>query len=364
MKLEKIEIKNFRNINNITLIPHENVNIIYGENAQGKTNIIEAIWLFSGLKSFRGATPKQMIKLDKENCELFANFYSKNRSQNAKILYSEKKEVFLNEVNILTESKLNSIFNCVVFSPIHLNIIKNSPDERRKFLNDALCQIKPVYKNYINKYEKALMQRNALLKKLDKKNKDSLEVWDITLSEIGTIIALYRNDYINKINEISTKIYRGISSERENMELKYFSNIFQKEDFSKDKNELVNIYFNKLLSSREKDILLGSTNLGVSRDDIEFEIDKLSAKIFASQGQQRSAVISLKLAEAYLLKLSSGEFPIILLDDVMSELDQKRQNYLINYIKDFQIFITGCHKRKIKNLEVGKEFKIKQGVII
>jgi DNA replication and repair protein RecF len=364
LKLKKIELKNFRNIESLVLEPHSQVNIIYGDNAQGKTNIIEAIWLFSGLKSFRGVNFKNMIKFNEQRATMFIDFYSEQRDQTSKIIYSDKKEVFLNDVKLISESKLNSHFNCVVFSPIHLNIVKNSPDERRKFLNDAICQIKPSYKSYLNKFEKVLSQRNALLKNTIMNSQKDLDVWDMALSEIGTLISLYRQDYISKINEIAKKIYKGISNEKEQIDIKYVSNVFDDEtDYKSKKSELVEIYYNKLKSETKKDILFGSTTIGASRDEIEITLDDISAKTYASQGQQRSCVIVLKLAEAYLLKLATNEFPIMLLDDVMSELDLKRQHFLIHYLKDFQVFITCCNRKKIKDLEIGKTFRVKNGAI-
>lgn len=364
MKIKNIKVSGFRNLINLDINPCDNINVIYGDNAQGKTNIIESIWLFSGSKSFRGAKDNELINFEKDFAKLNLTFTDDFREQNSEIIISETKKVKLNNVPLKLLSDLSGKFYCVVFSPVHLNLIKDGPKNRRKFIDIAISQIKPNYYSYILQYEKALNQRNALLKDLysNKNLKDLIDVWDLQLAKLGTIISIFRKDYILKLEKISKKIYNGLSKEKESFNIKYISTIFDNfNEIDTYSDENINIYYEKLKSSLETDIKKGFTSKGIHRDDLDIFVNDISAKIYGSQGQQRSCVLALKLSESNLLKMVTNENPIILLDDVMSELDITRQDYILNHVSDFQVFITCCDISNKLRLKQGKVFRIENG---
>lgn len=362
MKLCNIKLTNFRNIEYIELSPYENINVIYGKNAQGKTNIIEAIWLFTGNQSFRGSKMSELIKHESDFARLDISFADKRRDQTASIVLSGKRKIVLNGVEIKTLSKLNGNFYSVVFSPSHLSLIKEGPKNRRDFLDIAISQIKPKYENYISSYENLLEQRNSLLKNSYKYSdlKSNLEIWDIQLAKIGTAISLYRQDYVKELSALAYDFYDGISSQNEKLNISYESTIFE-EDVLVYSDENIETYRNALLKSLDNDINQGFTTVGIHRDDISVLIDGLSSKSYGSQGQQRSAVISIKLAEAELLERVTGEKPIMLLDDIMSELDISRQNFILNKLKNTQVFITCCDILNTELLETGHIYSLEKG---
>lgn len=365
-----MKIEGFRNISALSLSPCETVNIFYGDNAQGKTNLIEAIWLFSGSPSFRGAKNAELIRFDEDFSRLCCDFSTEKRTEKIEITMSRDnrpRKISLNGVPLATSSELTGSFYCVVFSPVHLSLIKDGPKNRRKFLDTAISQITPQYKNYLSIYEQALLQRNALLKRSNgfRNFSDTLEVWDRQLAKTGTILSIYRSDYVKKLSALAQKIYDGLSNSKEKLSISYISTAFP--DFFDIKEYDESAVSAYLLSMKEKqsgDIALGFTQIGPHKDDLEVFINDKSARAFGSQGQQRSAAIALKLAEAELLKRVTKENPIMLLDDVMSELDIRRQDYILNHVKNLQVFITCCDVVNTKGLQKGKIFKIKDGELI
>ena len=248
--------------------------------------------------------------------------------------------------------------------PDDLDIVKGGPSYRRQFLDTAISQIKPIYGKYLSQYENVLEQRNVLLKEIRKQNysEDMLDIWDEQLAKLGTILSIFRKDYLEKLKIVGQKIYSGFSGGKEKIEMEYQSTIYPNSTELKIySDKLISEYRKILLEFREEDIRIRSTTKGIHRDDFEIEIDGLSAKQFGSQGQQRSCAITLKLSEAALLKNITGENPVILLDDVMSELDCQRQHYILNKVKDFQVFITCCDLSNTLQLEEGKIFFVENG---
>lgn len=371
MIVTSLSLKNYRNIATLSLSPCSKVNVIYGDNAQGKTNILEAIWLFTGNSSFRGARQSDLIKFDENITQLKLHFKNKQREQNCLISFSNnisrytKKEMHLNNVPLKKSSELAGNFYCVVFSPDDLDFVKGSPIHRRKFLDVAISQINPQYMYYLEQYEKILIQRNALLREISEKSQlsDTLYIWNTQLSKIGTIITIYRRDYSLKLQKIAKHIYDGISSNKEEFSVKYISSVFDEDEDIKYDDRFIKYYEDKLIKNTEKDIKKGYTTIGIQRDDLELFVDNISLKTYGSQGQQRSGVLTLKLSESDLLKAVTGESPVILLDDVMSELDLKRQDYILNKVKNRQVFITCCEKQSLYKLENGKIFKVVNGEI-
>lgn len=359
MIISGLQFKNYRNLKDGFIEPCETVNIIYGENAHGKTNLLELIWLFCGGHSFRGSKDGELIKFNKKSAKIGASFFSQNRQQNAVIeIFPNKKKVFINDVEKKSSSYLSEKFTAVIFSPDDLSLIKAGPAVRRKFIDTSVCQQKIRYAVTLSKYNRIINQRNTLLKDINKHQElmDTLIVWDEMLTQLGAVIIKERVDYIKRLSESSKKCHLGISSDKENLEIKYISSCDANENDSI--NEIKEKLAQKLKETRKEDLYMGCTNTGPHRDDLDVMINGTKAKIFGSQGQQRSAVLSLKLAEAKILSEINEEKPIVLLDDVLSELDNKRQDFLLNNISGYQVFVTCCEKSNKEQLKNGKIFEL------
>lgn len=367
MKVNRIKIQNYRNIENMELFPHEGVNIIFGENAQGKTNLLESIWLFSGFRSFRGSKDNDLIKFGEDHLISELDFYGGDRDQNSKmIIRNNQKRILLNSVPLTASSKLIGNFNCVVFSPAYLSLVKGNPSERRKFIDSALCQLKPKYTKLLRDYSNTLNQRNACIKAIKQTNlgKEMLEIWTDNLANKGAALINARLKYLSMLSLASADIYSGLSGEKESFsasyKLKISSSRYEEITENVTEAQLLNLF----KKSEYYDLQTGSTQIGPHHDDIDIKINEISAKTFGSQGQQRSAALALKLGEARLLKDMTGENPVALLDDVMSELDVGRQDYILNHIKDWQVFITCCEPSTVLRLCQGKTFEIKNGGLV
>ena len=358
MIVHSLSLKNFRNIEDIQLHFDDAVNIIYGENAQGKTNILEALWLFTGMKSFRSSKDSEQIRFGQNQAKIQTFFDTSQAEQSASIVFGEKKSAYYNEVKQSSVSDFSKYYHAVIFSPEHLSLVKGGPKERRQFCDNALCQIKPRFGEYLTKYKKNLVQRNAILK--DYKNNTSIEmmldIFEENLAHLGTQIIIQRKKYLQALEKQVKEIYKGISSGKEEITLSYLSSFESRSEASLKVN-----FLNALKKRRNEDMQTLSTGVGPHRDDIEICINDISARKFGSQGQQRSVVLALKLAEANVLKEKTGEQPIALLDDVMSELDETRQDYILHHIDGWQVFITCCEPATILKLKTGKSFHINQG---
>lgn len=362
MKINSIEIENFRNIEKLKLI-FDNVNIIYGENAQGKTNLIEAIYLFTGSKSFRGVKDKELIKFEEPFARLKIDFENKIRQQKAEIFIENKRTASLNGVKKKSAAYLGEELKAVIFSPVHLSMVKDGPSERRKFIDNALCQLKSNYRNVLKEYNRALAQRNMLLKDIAKNSSlsDMLYIWDRNLAVSGAKIIFQRNKYIEALLPYAKEVFEGLSNGREEIDL-ILNGAFDYKNLSvADIEKNLMLAFEK---SRSNDFMNRITTVGPHRDDMDIMINGKSARTYGSQGQQRSCVLALKLAEASLLKEMTQDEPLALLDDVMSELDISRQDYILNHIKDWQVFITCCDANTVLRLKDGKTFHIANGDLI
>lgn len=363
MTVNSVKIKNFRNIADLSFTADNGVNVIYGENAQGKTNILESVWLFTGCKSFRGAKDNELIKFNSDFAKINLEFSDNLREKKAEIIIADKrKTASLNGVSLRSTAELIGSFYAVIFSPVHLSLIKDGPSARRKFLDTALCQLKPSYAEQLAGYKRALLQRNALLKDLHLNSGlyDMLDTWDDQLARYSACVIKERLQYIDLLSEYSKSIYSGISENKESFSVSYSKKI------NKDL-PVKDIYLSEienLKNSRKEDILSKSTTVGPHRDDLEILINDVSARSFGSQGQQRSCALALKLGESEIIKKITGETPVALLDDVMSELDEKRQDYVLNHINDRQVFLTCCDPSQVLRLCGGKSFLIKEGEII
>ena len=355
MIIKSVDIKNFRNIKSLILEFCDGINVIYGQNAQGKTNLLEALWCLTGAKSFRTSKDSELINLEKENAEIKISFFDEGRDQECIIKIDKKRSAVLNGVEYKSASQLAGKFNAVVFSPQDIGLIKEGPSFRRKFLDLSICQSFPVYLNLLKNYNRTLDQRNKILK--DLKYNPSLEDFiidfEIELSKIGSQIIKYRKEFVEKLKKFLPDIYKGISDGKEEISIFY--------ETTADEDE--NLYLEKLKEKRKEDVFNFSTSVGPHRDDLEIKINGLNSRNFSSQGQKRSAAIALKLAESAVISEITGTSPIALLDDVMSELDLTRQNYILNHIKGWQVFITCCDPNNINGLENGKVFYIENGEV-
>ncbi|MBR6779560.1 MAG: DNA replication/repair protein RecF [Clostridia bacterium] len=357
MIIRKLQLTGFRNLADLTLCPCEGVNVIYGENAQGKTNLLESIWLFSGMKSFRGAKDSELVGFGKPFARMEMDFFSAQREQKAVLTVENSRKATLNGVSLSSAAKLMGKCHAAVFSPAFLSLVQAGPSERRRFLDMALCQIKPSYAQALRIYNRALKQRNALLGDLyaHPELEALLEVWDARLCEAGEEILQAREEYLTFLQPTAEQVYDGLSSSREKLNLVYI-----KKDNAQAEKSLAQL----LNEHRREDIINKTTSVGPHRDDMGIFINGAAARTYGSQGQQRSCAIALKLSEAQILKEITGEQPVILLDDVMSELDAGRQDYILNHIGDRQVFITCCDPASILRLCNGKTFEIANGKII
>ncbi len=357
MKILKTEIKSYRNIEYIEIEPCEGVNIIYGENAQGKTNILEGIFLFTGLKSFRGAKDSEMVFFGKDYARLDISFATALRRQSAEIKITDRRRAILNGVSLPSPTGLMSKFPAALFSPGFMSLIQNGPSERRKFIDSAICQITPGYAFTLSEYTKLLKQRNAVLKNSEgyKDTKVFLDCINETFAVLGEEIYKERKKYLDNILPFVTDIYNGLSSGKEEISFSYL----RKGDHTGDTS-----FYDIIKNHERAEISACITLTGPHRDDIDININGVSARVYGSQGQKRSAAIALKLAEAEVIRNITGEQPVILLDDVMSELDTSRQDYILNHIKDKQVFITCCDPASILRMSDGMTFNIKNGRLI
>ena len=353
MYIENIKLKNFRNYKDQEIKLKNGINLFYGNNAQGKTNIIESIFLCSMGKSFRARKDKELINFEKQEAIIEVKYNKKDRDGTIKYVIGENKNIYLNNIQIKKMSELLGNVNIVIFSPEDINIIKDGPSNRRKFLNMMISQLRPNYIYVYNSYLKVLEQRNTYLKNIniENKNEQLLDIYDEKLAEYGCIINKYRDEFINKIKEKISDIHKKVTKEKEEIKIKYISDCFEKEKFIEN-----------LKMTRNQDIEKGHTSTGIQRDDIYFFINTKKIDTYGSQGQQRTAILSLKLAELEIIKDEIGENPILLLDDFMSELDsQRRMNFLKN-IENTQIIITCTDDININNVEINK-YEVKEGIV-
>lgn len=364
MAITQISLSDYRNIKQMTMSPTDGINLLYGANGQGKTNLLEAIWMFTGMPSFRDAKLKDCIRFGSKHAVL--EMESENTSlQKAKLVLGEEKKYIYNGVGYQSMRKVAGYFRCVVFAPNHLFLFHEGPKARRELLNQMIAQLRPNYAAYLSDYEKLILNRNALLR--DYKGRNDLpmllEPWDLQLSQIGTWLTVYRTEYVNYLSQYIGPIYEGLSGGKEKLTISYQSTVFGEEQPDGYRREYAQQYYDALQNTLSEDLFSGHTGIGAHRDDLEFLLDGLPVKSFGSQGQQRSVIIALKLAEAELIHRLTGERPVILLDDVMSELDVSRQNYILNKLDQTQVFITCCDPANTMRLKAGRIFSIREGAL-
>ncbi|MFT9076961.1 MAG: DNA replication/repair protein RecF [Ethanoligenens sp.] len=368
MITNSLSLRHFRNLEETVLQPDPAVNIFYGQNAQGKTNLLEAIWMFTGSRSFRNAKDSELLAFHEKQAQLELTFTAGKRIQQASITFQEnKRRVRLNDVPLKSSMGLAGEFCAVIFAPEHLALVKDGPAVRRTFLDEAICPLRPRHAAILSAYHKALIQRNALLKDIPHHMEllDTLDIWDERISKLGASILFARLRYLARLLPKAERLHQAISSSHEKAAFQYESAKELKDCLQAETLHAVEIeqaLLNVLQNRRRIDIETGITGAGPHRDDILIHIAGLPARTFASQGQQRTAALALKLAEAEVLNDVIGEPPILLLDDVFSELDAVRREYLINHIDNAQVFITCCDPQGLAP-KAGAVFSLSNGQI-
>ena len=365
MIVRKLTAEGFRNLHPTVWQPGEGVNILYGDNAQGKTNLLEACWLFTGSRSFRGAKDGEMVALGEDCDRLGLAFTAGGREQEAAITIRQRRQVTLNGVSLSSAAKLAGVFCGVVFSPAHLSLVKDGPEGRRRFVDSAYCQLRPGYVGSLTEFHKALTQRNAFLRQIKDDpalcgQEELLELWDHALAVAGARLTVARCHYLQRLQPLAAVIYDGLSGGREQLSLRWESQAITESSAA----DIARSWMTSLQQARRADRVAGFSTVGPHRDDLGIYLDGMPVKVYGSQGQQRSAVLALKLAEASLLEQVTGETPVAFLDDVMSELDVSRQDYILNHIEGWQVFITCCEPSSTLRATAGRVFQIKQGVIV
>lgn len=357
MYIKSIELSNFRNYKELSMEFHPEKNILYGDNAQGKTNILEALYFCGMTKSHKGSKEREIIRMNEKEAHIRMYVEKKGVSRriDMHLKRNKAKGVAIDGIPIRKSSELIGLVNIVFFSPEDLGIIKHGPSERRKFVDVELCQLDKVYFHNLAKYNQVVNQRNNLLKQIaiDKSLLPTLDIWDEQLVEYGSKIISRRKQHIEELNEVITPIHEKLSGGREHLTLGYEANTLA-EDFGV-----------KIAMNRERDLFQKVTTIGPHRDDVEFAIADIDIRKYGSQGQQRTAALSLKLAEIEIVKRMVGDLPVLLLDDVLSELDRNRQHYLLDSIRDIQTIITctGLEEFIQERIKVNQVYKVTNGTV-
>ena len=357
MIIKSIELADYRNYDSLKLQFDKGTNILYGDNAQGKTNFLEAIFVAATTKSHKGSKDKEIINFEKEEAHI-RTYLEKEGVESRVDMHlrsSKSKGIAVDGQKLKKAADLLGLCNVVFFSPEDLGIIKNGPSERRRFVDMELCQLDSFYLYNLNHYNKIVNQRNKLLKDMymNPDLKETLSIWDMQLVSFGSKIIERRSIFVEQLNEIIYDIHRKLSGDREELKIRYEPDV-EIEGFEK-----------KLKYSQDRDMKSKMTSAGPHRDDFSFMIGDIDIRKFGSQGQQRTAALSLKLSEIELVKKITKDTPILLLDDVLSELDSNRQNYLLNSIGDIQTIITctGLEEFVNNRFEINKVFKVSEGTV-
>lgn len=361
MRVCSISLDGFRNYTQFSAQFSPGVNVIWGENAQGKTNLLEGIYLNAMARSFKTSRDKDLIRFGEEFCRIHTISEAYDEELETEILVTKagKKSIKIDGVKASKTSQLLERIYIVIFSPEDLKIVKDEPEKRRRFIDRELCQIKPGYYSDLSDYKKVLKQRNMYLKEREI-DPAVLGIWDYELARYGSRIIRRREEFIKRISEISSDIHDRISGGLENLTIHYEANVAYSGPDSTEAE-----FYKILEHSRDDDIRNRTTGHGPHKDDLKIEANSIDLRKFGSQGQQRTAALSLKLSEIRLIEAETGEKPILLLDDVLSELDNERQSYLISSLGENQMFITTADisGKVIRSMPEGKVFQIKQGTI-
>lgn len=358
MFIESMELLNYRNYGQLHIEFHKGTNVLYGDNAQGKTNILEAVYVCCTTKSHKGSKDREIVKFGEEesHIKMIVRRDDVPYRIDMHLKKNRTKGIAVNGIPIKKASELFGIVNVIFFSPEDLNIIKNGPSERRKFIDLELCQLNKLYVYNLVQYNKVIAQRNKLLKDMDGTSslKETLDIWDIQLVKFGKEVIRLRTEFIRELNELIRGIHAHLSGEKEELSILYEPNVTEA------------LFEEMLIKNRQQELRQRLTLTGPHRDDLNFIVNGTDIRKFGSQGQQRTAALSLKLAEIELVKRTVKDYPILLLDDVLSELDSKRQEHLLSEISHIQTLITctGLDDLVNSKFEMDKIFKIVEGNVV
>lgn len=358
MFIKSLELDSFRNYEYLKIDFDKGVNILYGDNAQGKTNILEAIYLSATTKSHKGSKDREIINIEKEEAHIKTILEKDNleRRIDMHLRKNKSKGIALDKVRLKKVSELLGLLNVVFFSPEDLSIIKNEPEKRRRFVDMELCQIDTLYLNDLNNYNKVLNQRNTLLKDISfhPEYKDMISIYDLQLVSYGSRLIERRKKFVEEMNPIISFNHKTITCDKENLVMNYHPSVDIKD------------YEDSLKESLYKDMKLRTTSVGPHRDDYSFFANDMNLRIYGSQGQQRSAAISLKLSEISLIKQVTKHNPVLLLDDVFSELDAGRKSHMIDSIGDIQTIITcpNLEDFSSSSMKINKIFQVDHATVV
>ena len=356
MKVKALQLISYRNYEKLNIELSDTLNIFLGKNAQGKTNIVESIYYAAVGHSYRTSSESDLIMLGAQGGSVKLSFERRSVENILEFAFSREKrrKILLNGQSIKMRELIGAV-NAVLFSPEDLMIIKGAPAGRRRFLDIELSQASPAYYHELSKYNRLILQRNQLLKRIRERsaNRDMLSVWDVQMAESAAFIVKKRLEAVKKLNMLANLMQRRISGNEENLTVSY--EISGSEGSEKVTEDLVSWYNKRLANSIDDDIWRGSTSVGPHRDDLSFSVNGINLKSFGSQGQQRTAVLSLKLSELEFIRSENGEYPVLLLDDVMSELDVKRRTQLVDFIlkERIQTIITATDEAYFPEEEMG-----------
>lgn len=347
MRVLSLEAEGFRNLQHITMQPDAERNLITGDNAQGKTNLLEAIWICTGCHSFRGSKEREYIRLKAPAMHIKLKFADSRRTQEIQFHMArgegKQKKLLLNGVPLRGGSGLFAQFQCVVFSPDDRDLVCGMPEKRRSFMDLCGSQLSPAMIDVIRRFAQATAQRNQVLKQISMRqaSKSDLDLWNYQLAVSGSMLTCMRCAYMKQLSAVCERLYGRITGGTEQLSVRYRSNIFRNSEIPEQPTEeMRQVYLEQLRNSADDDIRLGFTAKGAGRDDFSCKIEGLSVREYGSQGQQKSTALVLKLAQAAVFYEKKDETPVILLDDVMGELDAKRQKLVYEIIQDMQIFLT------------------------
>ena len=352
MWVKDLSLENFRNFKYLQISLDNGINIVYGDNANGKTNLIEAIYFCATGKSQRAGHDKELIRFGCDEAHLQASISSNCKIDVHLFREGKKKGFAINHVPIKKLSQLFGLLLVVIFTPEDLRMVKAGPAERRAFMDLELCQLSGVYYHNLRRYYQVLKQRNILLKAIpkDRSLQETLAVWDEPLCKYGTQIMTHRAAFIEEVADLAANIHSNITGGKEKLTLNY-------------RPQVTSEYIDRLKRSVDRDIAMGSTSVGIHKDDIYFAIDSNDVRTYGSQGQQRTAALSVKLAEIQLIKKRTRHTPILLLDDVLSELDESRQQFLFNHISELQTILTCTGIEDVLKKTTGNIMKMVKGDI-
>lgn len=351
MKCNSITFSSFRNIESETCSFADGVNVLWGKNAQGKSNILEGIYFFARGRSFRGAKEKEMIRFKDSEAELNLDFIRDNDKYpvnlGAKIPREGKKILFRNNAKLQSSKEMIGQFRAVLFCPAHLSLVSGGPALRRSFMDIAISQLYPAYLDSLSRYNRALIQRNALIKKAQSEGKNAIDsfIWETYAEQMATFgadVFLRRLEYMKELSASIEELFFKMTEGREKPTLSYRSSALGEGDSQELLENAKTKLFDSLMANISKEIHMGSTLYGTHKDDIYVRLNGKDAKIYASQGQQRSLALSMKLAEGELSRKISGEYPVFLLDDVLSELDSDRRSFVLSNLSKRQLIVTSC----------------------